>query len=126
MSAAKPRLVIAEDEAALAKVLKLRLEMEGFSVRLAADGAEALRLLREEVPDLLVCDLMMPVMDGFAVTRAVKEDPALSHLPILILTALKRDQDIAELIRLGVAGFASKPYDSKALTEQIRALTAAG
>jgi DNA-binding response OmpR family regulator len=120
----RPKLVIAEDEAALAKVLKLRLEMEGFHVRVAGDGAEAMRLVREDPPDLLVCDLMMPVMDGFAVTRELKADPALSSLPILILTALKRENDVAELTRLGVSGFASKPYDSKALTAQIRELVA--
>jgi CheY-like chemotaxis protein len=118
----KLKLVVAEDEAALAKVLKLRLEMEGFEVRTAGDGAEAMRLIQADRPDLLLCDLMMPVMDGYELTRAIKSDPNLRSIPILILTALKAARETEKLSRLGADGFASKPFDSKELTAQIRKL----
>ena len=118
------RLLVVEDEAALAKVLQMRLQMEGFEVDVAGDGAEAMETIRARRPDLVVCDLMMPVMDGVEVTRAVKGDPELKTIPILILTALKSDREIDELQRLGAEAFASKPYDGKALTAQIRALLA--
>ena len=118
------RLLVVEDEAALAKVLQMRLQLEGFEVDVAGDGAEAMDLIRARRPDLVVCDLMMPVMDGVEFTRAVKADPRLNAIPILILTALKSDREIDELQRLGAEAFASKPYDGKALTAQIRALLA--
>ena len=73
------RILIAEDESALSKVLKLMLEMEGFSVRVAADGAEAMELMRDERPDLLLCDLMMPGMNGYQVCEAIKQDPSSSR-----------------------------------------------
>jgi DNA-binding response OmpR family regulator len=118
------RLLVVEDEAALAKVLQMRLQMEGFEVDVAGDGAEAMETIRARRPDLVVCDLMMPVMDGVEVTRAVKGDPELQAIPILILTALKSEKEMEELRRLGAEAFASKPYDGKALTAQIRELLA--
>ena len=117
-------MLVVEDEDALAKVLRMRLEMEGFEVRTAGDGAEALDLIRQQRPDLVVCDLMMPVMDGKEFTRAVKTDATLKSIPILILSALKRDSEVEELRKLGANGFAAKPFDSKALTAEIRALLA--
>ena len=109
----RPKVIVAEDEPALAKVLKLRLEIEGFDVRTAGDGAEALDLIAEERPDVLVCDLMMPVMDGYEVCRTIKSDPALKDIPVLILTALKATKERERLEKLGADAFSSKPYDSK-------------
>ena len=118
------RLLVVEDEPALAKVLQMRLQMEGFEVDVAGDGAEAMDLIRARRPDLVVCDLMMPVMDGIEVTRTIKGDPELRAIPILILSALKSEKEMEELRRLGAEAFASKPYDGKALTAQIRAMLA--
>ena len=118
------RLLVVEDEAALAKVLQMRLQLEGFEVDVAGDGAEAMDLIRARRPDLVVCDLMMPVMDGIEVTRTIKGDPELRAIPILILSALKSEKEMEELRRLGAEAFASKPYDGKALTAQIRELLA--
>jgi DNA-binding response OmpR family regulator len=123
-SAGKPRLLVVEDDAALAKVLQMRLQLEGFEVDVAGDGAEAMVAIRARPPDLVICDLMMPVMNGTEVTRAVKGDPQLKAIPILILTALKSEKEMEELRRLGAEAFASKPYDGKALTAQIRELLA--
>jgi CheY-like chemotaxis protein len=118
------RLLVVEDEPALAKVLQMRLQIDGFEVDVAGDGAEAMEMIGTQRPDLIVCDLMMPVMDGIEVTRAVKGDPRLRSIPILILTALKSEKEMEELRRLGAEGFVSKPYDGKALTVQIRELLA--
>jgi DNA-binding response OmpR family regulator len=119
---ARPRVLVVEDEEALAKVLKLRLEIEGFEVRLAADGKEAMASIAKQRPDLVVCDLMMPVMDGKDVTRAIKTDAKLRSIPVLILSALKREAEMEELKRLGADDFAAKPFDSKELTARIRSL----
>jgi DNA-binding response OmpR family regulator len=120
--AGSTRVLVVEDEDALAKVLAMRLQMEGFEVSRAADGAEALAMIKKSRPDIVLCDLMMPVMDGKELTRRLKSDAKLKSIPILILSALKRDKEVEELTRLGAEGFASKPYDSKELTERIRAL----
>jgi len=113
-------VLVVEDEAALAKVLKMRLEIEGFSVRTAGDGAEAMAMIRDRHPDVIVCDLMMPVMDGFEVTRALKQDPQLKSIPLLILSARKVQKEIDQLTRLGVDGFIAKPFDSKELTNKVK------
>lgn len=115
-------MLVVEDEEALAKVLKLRLEIEGFAVRSAGDGREALEQIAAERPDIVVCDLMMPVMDGKAFTKAVKSDRKLRSIPILILSALKRQQEVDELTKLGADGFVAKPFDSTELTARIRSL----
>jgi two-component system cell cycle response regulator len=119
---AKTRLLVAEDEAALAKVLKMRLEMEGFEVRTAGDGAEAMAMIKKERPDLLLCDLMMPVMDGYQVVEAIKTDPKLRTIPVLVLSALKESRESERLMKLGADGFVTKPFDSKSLTAKIKEL----
>jgi two-component system response regulator MprA len=118
----KPRLLVVEDDPALAKVLQMRLQIEGFEVEVAGDGAEAMTMIGKQRPDLVVCDLMMPLMDGLEVTRAIKGNPKLKAIPILILTALKSAREMGELQKLGADVFATKPYNGKELTAQIRQL----
>ena len=118
----KPRLLVVEDEPALAKVLQMRLQIEGFDVAVAGDGAEAMSMIAKRRPHLVVCDLMMPVMDGLEVTRAIKGNPRLKAIPILVLTALRSDKQMKELQSLGADAFVTKPYDGKELSAQIRKL----
>jgi len=118
----KPRVLVVEDEPALLKVLVMRLQIEGFEVRAATDGAEALELIAAERPDLVLADLMMPVMDGVELTRQIKGNPKLKAIPVLILTALRSRKETQTLEALGVDGIARKPYDSKQLTALMREL----
>jgi CheY-like chemotaxis protein len=122
VSATRPRLLVVEDEPALQKVLAMRLGMEGFEVRTASDGQEALDRIGEERPELVLTDLMMPVMDGAELTRRIKADPVLRDIPVMILTALKEQRERDHLISLGADGFAAKPYSSPELTRKIREL----
>ncbi len=117
---AKPKLLVVEDEAALQKVLQIRLQIEGFEVRTAGDGEEALEMMRGERPDLVLTDLMMPMMDGAELTRNIKSDPELRDIPVLVLTALKERRERDKLIAVGADGFAAKPYNSAELTARIR------
>jgi len=96
------------------------LQMEGFEVLEAADGAEGLRRAREEKPDLLVLDLMLPKMDGYQVCRSLKFDSRYKSLPILILSARPGDQDKRLAIEMGADDFIRKPYDLKDLVARIR------
>ncbi|MEA2682441.1 MAG: two-component system, OmpR family, phosphate regulon response regulator PhoB [Chloroflexota bacterium] len=126
MTAARPRLLVVEDEPALQKVLAVRLQIEGFEVRAAGDGEEALAMIAEERPDLVLTDLMMPLMDGAELTRQIKGDPALKSIPVMVLTALKEQREREHLLRLGADAFAAKPYNSAELTARIRELLAGG
>ena len=80
------RLVVADDDPIQLKLAVRRLELAGFTVRAAADGAIALDLIRAEPPDVIVSDVVMPNLDGFGLSEAVRTDPALAHVPVLLIT----------------------------------------
>ena len=111
-----------EDELALQKVLAMRLNIDGFDVATASDGQEALEMIRADRPDLVLTDLMMPVMDGAALTATIKADPGLKDIPVMVLTALKEQRERDHLMSLGANAFAAKPYNSGELIEKIRNL----
>lgn len=121
MSAAKPRILIVDDEADLVSVLRIGLEIEGFEVIDAADGEDGLRRAREDRPDLLVLDLMLPKLDGYKVCRALKFDERYRQLPIFILSARSGENDRRLALDLGADAFISKPYDMADLVARIRA-----
>jgi DNA-binding response OmpR family regulator len=122
MTAYRPRLLVVEDEPALQKVLARRLQFEGFEVRTAGDGEEAMAMIREQRPDLVLTDLMMPLMEGAELTRAIKTDADLKSIPVMVLTALKEQRERDHLLGLGADAFATKPYNSAELTARIREL----
>uniref|UniRef100_A0A832I3N7 Response regulator n=1 Tax=Eiseniibacteriota bacterium TaxID=2212470 RepID=A0A832I3N7_UNCEI len=121
MSAAKPRILIVDDEADLVAVLRIGLEVEGFEVIDAADGEDGLRRAREDRPDLVVLDLMLPKLDGYKVCRALKFDERYRQLPIFILSARSGENDRRLALDLGADAFISKPYDMADLVARIRA-----
>lgn len=112
-------VLIADDEASIRDLARLYLEKEGFRVRTAADGAEALEEVRRERPDLLVLDLMMPRVDGWEVCRRLRAE---SDLPILMLTA--RDQDVDKIVGLemGADDYLTKPFNPRELVARVRAI----
>jgi DNA-binding response OmpR family regulator len=117
---AKPRILVVDDEPDLIAVLRMGLQMEGFDVLEAADGVEGLKRAREDKPDLVVLDLMLPKMDGYQVCRSLKFDPRYKSLPILILSARPGDQDRRLALEMGADDFIRKPYDLKDLVNRIR------
>ncbi|HEY2953791.1 MAG TPA: response regulator [Candidatus Eisenbacteria bacterium] len=119
--ASKPRILIVDDESDLVSVLRIGLEIEGFEVAAASDGEEGLKKAREERPDLVVLDLMLPKLDGYRVCRALKFDERYRGLPILILSARSGEQDRRLAFDMGADAFMSKPYDMTALVKLIRA-----
>lgn len=84
-------ILLVDDDPDVRMVIGTVLEAEGYQLRTARDGVECLELIREEVPDLLILDLLMPRKDGFAVVRELRENPKYRDLPILILTAVRED-----------------------------------
>ncbi len=120
MDDAKPRILVVDDELDLVAVLRMGLEIQGFEVIEAMDGEEGLRRARQDRPDLMVLDLMLPKMDGYKVCRALKFDERFRNLPILILSARSGDQDRRLALDMGADLFISKPYEMNDLVAKIR------
>lgn len=114
----KQRILIAEDEADIRNILKLYLESEGFEVVRAQDGDQALRMAQREMPDLILLDVMMPNMDGFAVTQALRQ---YSQVPILILSARSQDADKILGLNLGADDYIAKPFNALEVVARVKA-----
>lgn len=114
-------VLLAEDEVALGKIIKDSLESRGeFRLTLARNGNEALRLYNETKPDLLVLDVMMPQLDGFALARMLRQTDA--RTPILFLTARSSVEDVVAGFSLGGNDYLKKPFDMEELIVRIKAL----
>jgi two-component system, OmpR family, alkaline phosphatase synthesis response regulator PhoP len=119
---APKKILIVEDEADIAKLVKLYLEKEGFQANVAKSGSEALTLLKSERPDLVILDLMLPEMDGIEVCKKVRSAPDTSLIPILMLTAKAEESDIIVGLELGADDYVTKPFSPKALVARVKAL----
>lgn len=94
-------ILIVEDDRFLSTLIKTRLDKEGFEVRQAFDGSEALTLLRTKVSDCIVLDLIMPKMSGFEFLETLSQDPALGKIPVIVLSNLAQDSDVEKAKRFG-------------------------
>ncbi len=113
------KILIAEDEPSLRENLQLMLELEGYEVRAACDGLDALEQARAHCPDLLISDVMMPRLDGFGLVEALRQDAATALLPIIILTAKADHGDVRLGMTLGADDYLIKPYRRDELLEAI-------
>jgi CheY-like chemotaxis protein len=116
------RLLLAEDDEFSRDMLARRLERSGFEVLAAADGREALRTAREQLPDLILMDLDMPVMDGRAAIHALKSDPRTYKIPIIVLTAYTSAEEVANAAAAGCQAYEAKPVVLRRLLERIAKL----
>jgi CheY-like chemotaxis protein len=106
------RVLVIEDEKFLSNILKLKLEREGFSVIQAFDGEEGLQIMKEQKPDLVVLDLVMPRMSGFEVLERVSMDPQLGGTPIVVASNLGQESDMQKAQNFGVRGYFVKAQTS--------------
>ena len=118
----RPLVLIVDDEKDLLDLLAYNFEREGYRVRAARDGVEALELARETPPDLIVLDIMMPRMDGIEACRRIRSDALLRKLPIIMLTARTEEEDQIEGLESGADIYLSKPISVSVLLSQARAL----
>jgi len=118
----KPRVLIVDDEPAIADVLVYNLTKENFEVATAADGQSAIARAQSFLPELIVLDLMLPVMDGLQVCRQLRSDPRTRNIRILMLTAKGDETDEIVGFNLGADDYVAKPFRIKALIERIKAL----
>ncbi len=121
-----PRTVlVVDDDPSLLAMLGMALQVEGFEVRRAITGQQALAAITESRPDVVILDVMMPGLDGREVTRRLREQPATADLPIVICSALSRDDDQWKAWSAGANSFVAKPFDIAALVDEVNVALAA-
>lgn len=118
------RVLVAEDNVVNRELLRELLELRGYIVLEACDGQEALQMLEETHPELLLLDIGMPVMDGFAVIRRIRDDPHLAGFPVVAVTAYAMRGDRERILASGFDGYLSKPVDSASLIAELDRLLA--
>ena len=111
------QVLIVEDEPNIVELLTFLLEREGCEIRAAFDGEEAMTALRQELPDVVILDLMLPKQNGFEILKLVRADPNLKKLPVLMLTAKGQDKDRRVAEELGVDAFITKPFSNRDVVE---------
>jgi two-component system phosphate regulon response regulator PhoB len=119
---AKEKILVVDDEEDILELLRFNLSREGCQVFCASSGEEALRLVRSEIPDLMVLDLMLPGIDGLEVARRLKSDPNTKNLPVVMLTAKGEEADIVTGLELGADDYVTKPFSPRVLVARVRAV----
>ena len=118
MSVTQPHVLLVEDEPAQREVLAYNLESEGYAVSRAENGEEALLLVQEITPDLVILDWMMPLMSGIEVCRQLKTRTETRHIPVIMLTAKASDEMKVEGLEIGANDYLSKPFNVDQLVQR--------
>jgi diguanylate cyclase (GGDEF)-like protein len=114
------KVLVVDDERNILDIIKFNLEVEGYDVITCMDGEDALRLVREVQPDLILCDIMMPVIDGLDVCRRLKADGRTDQVPVVMLSARTQAHDKIASIEAGADDFITKPFDFSDLVARIK------
>lgn len=121
-SAGPVRILVVDDLPDNVEILRARLTSRGYEVLTASNGEEALRVVHGDTPHLILCDVMMPGIDGFEVSRRIKADDALPFIPIILVTALGGTEDIVQGLNVGADDYIAKPYNFQELEARVRAM----
>ena len=113
------KLLVADDEPNIVISLEYLMKREGYDVLVATDGNQALETIRREQPALVLLDVMMPGKTGFEVCQAVRADPALDGVRILMLTAKGRETDVSKGLALGANAYMTKPFSTRELVQKV-------
>ncbi|WP_042434165.1 response regulator [Streptacidiphilus anmyonensis] len=123
MSGESGRVLVVDDSAVIRQLIRVNLELEGFEVVTAADGAECLDVVRAVAPDVVTLDVVMPRLDGLRTAAQLRADPRTSHLPIAIVSACTQ-LDLERGESVGVDGYLAKPFEPMDLVALVRRLAA--
>jgi DNA-binding response OmpR family regulator len=113
-------VLVVEDEAHIRRVLEYNLKLDGFQVYLAEDGTTGLKLAREQNPDVILLDWLMPEMDGLRVLTELKNDSNTEHIPVFMLTAKGMLSDVTQAIDMGADDYITKPFNPIQLGKTIK------
>lgn len=117
----KAKILIVEDEPQINRLIELVLQSAGYyKIKKAYDGKEALEIIKQDKPDLILLDIMIPQLDGFSLCKLIKEDKTLSSVQIIILSAKKLEEDILKGFENGAIDYISKPFSNKILLARIK------
>lgn len=119
------RILVCDDSEQIRRLIRVNLELDGYEVVEAVDGQEALEILQDitlPLPDVITVDVVMPRRDGWWMVSAIRADPRLAHLPIIMVTASAQEADRAQAERADVDEFVAKPFDPDELLEKIQGL----
>lgn len=122
MSGERPLVVVADDDPDILELVRIRLERLGCDVETAADGDAALELARSRRPALVVLDVSMPGLTGYAVTEALRAERDTRAIPVLLLTARVQEADVQRGLAAGATEYVTKPFSPQALGERVLAL----
>ncbi len=125
MTPPPPHVLIVDDDPSIRRLIELTLRKGGYRYSLAANGLRAIELMEAEPPHLVVCDLMMPEVDGFQLLMMVKSTPTLARIPVVIITAGGQQQQVERAIKLGAAACLYKPFSTHEFLSTLRQALAA-
>jgi CheY-like chemotaxis protein len=117
-----PRVLVVDDDPQVRKLVSLNFELDGYDVVSAAGGAEALAEVARQRPDVMVCDVMMPGMDGLEVVRRLRADPKTASLPVVMVSAKAQRSDLTEGKSAGADAYVTKPFDPQDLLDAVAKL----
>lgn len=120
MTLVSTRILAVDDDDDVLSVVKMSLEQADFEVVTAKNGCEALSCVADDPPDVILMDVAMPQMDGFTALQALKENPATAHIPVVLLTAMDADSNIAKGYKLGTDLYLRKPFLPAQLISYVR------
>ena len=117
-------VLVADDDEDILQLVSFRLERAGYNVITASDGQKAIAAAREHQPDLAVLDVMMPGMNGYDVTRALRADEATAQIPVILLTARVQEADVSRGFEAGADDYLRKPFSPQELRSRVQAILA--
>ncbi|MEG3435803.1 response regulator transcription factor [Pannus brasiliensis CCIBt3594] len=120
----KKKLLLIDDDPNLILLVKDYLEFKGYVITTAENGREALEILENELPDMIICDVMMPEMDGYTFVKRLREDGRVSRIPVMFLSAKGQSQDKIAGLNTGAVVYMVKPFEPEELVAQVEALLA--
>ncbi len=116
----RKKILVVEDDADLVELLRFNLKKAGFAVGTALDGIEALKKARSLVPDLVLLDLMLPELDGFAVCEVLRRDPSTASVPVIMVTAMSSQLARLTGLEAGATDYITKPFNIRDLLSRIQ------
>lgn len=114
------KIITIDDERPIRSLIRHTLRQDDYEILEAGDGSEGLSIIRRERPDLIVLDFVMPVMNGAETLRAIRSDPQISHIPVLLLTGVKDSEKLAPLLQDERSDFLDKPFLVETLKARVR------
>lgn len=116
------KILVIDDDKAINELIKINLELQGYKVITALEGIKGYAIAKQELPNLIILDIMMPEVDGYTVAKRIRENPSTKNIPILMLTALNMLQNKIKGFDIGIDDYLVKPFEMEELKARVRAL----